>query len=188
MALTELSRHLCELDSLITKQWMTKQAYLQQDGMFMKITRARENTLHERISYNNLGKIEYHVNILPGTFYSKSRARLKHTRALHNYKQGNVWIEHNYIYKTSLLNIIKKSMDLTVATWIHGNKITSGKRLQKSKPLKTETSRSLVCMLVLSTTQITQIHGIHLYKDGMAWIKTPVELMPIRCTHQMQQK
>ena len=39
-------------------------------------------------------------------------------------KQGHGWIENNYIYKTSLLNIPKRSMDLTVATWIHGNKIT----------------------------------------------------------------
>ena len=44
--------------------------------------------------------------------------------ALHNCKQGYVWIEHNYIYKTSLLNITKRSMDLSVDTWIHGNKIT----------------------------------------------------------------
>ena len=44
--------------------------------------------------------------------------------ALHNCKQGHGWIEHNYMYKTSLLNILKRSMDLTVDTWIHGNKIT----------------------------------------------------------------
>ena len=109
--------------------------------------------------------------------------------ALHNCKQGHGWIEHNYIYKTSLLNITKRSMDLSVATWIHSNKITAVTDLAKiTKSLKSETSRSLVCMLVLVTTEITKIHGIHLCKDGMAYIKTHVELMPIRCTHQMQQK
>ena len=104
---------------------MTKQAYLQQDGMFMKLKMARESSWHVWINYNNLGKIEYHVNILPGIFYSKSRARLRHARALHNCKRGHGRIEHNYIYKTSLLNITKRSMDLSVDTWIHGNKITA---------------------------------------------------------------
>ena len=104
---------------------MTKQAYLQQDGMFMNLTMARENSYHVWINYNNLGKIEYHANNLPGIFYSKSRSRLRHPMALHNCKQGNVWIEHNYIYKTTLLNITKISMDLSVATRIHSNKLTA---------------------------------------------------------------
>ena len=72
--------------------------------------------------------------------------------ALHNYKQGQEWINYNYIYKTTLLNITKSSMDLFVATWIRSNKITEDKRQQNPKSLKTETSRSLVCMLVLVTT------------------------------------
>ena len=43
-------------------------------------------------------------------------------------------------------------------------------------------------MLVLVTTEITKIHGIHPSKDGMAYNKTHVELMPIRCTDLMIQK
>ena len=73
-------------------------------------------------------------------------------------------------------------MDLSVDTWIHSNKITAVTDGKITKPLKSETSRSLVCMLVLVTTEITKIHSIHLCKDGMAYIKTHVELMPIRCT------
>ena len=74
-------------------------------------------------------------------------------------------------------------MDLSVASSLHGNKITADKDLEKSlKSLKSETLRSLVCMLVLVTTEITKIHGIHHRKDGMAYNKTHVELMPIRCT------
>ena len=73
-------------------------------------------------------------------------------------------------------------MDLSVASSLHGNKITADKDLEKSQSLKSETLRSLVCMLVLVTTEITKIHGIHLWKDGMAYNKTHVELMPIRCT------
>ena len=71
-------------------------------------------------------------------------------------------------------------MDLSVASSVHGNKITAGKTITKS--LKSEILRGLVCMLVLVTTEITKIHGIHHWKDGMAYNKTPVELMPIRCT------
>ena len=87
--------------------------------------------------------------------------------ALHNCKKGHEWIEHNYIYKTSLVNITKISMDLTVDTWIHGNKITTETDGKITKSLKPETSRSLVCMLVLVTTEITKIHGINHCKDGM---------------------
>ena len=73
-------------------------------------------------------------------------------------------------------------MDLSVASSLHGNKITADKDLEKSLSLKSETLRSLLCMLVLVTTEITKIHGIHPWKDGMAYNKTHVELMPIRCT------
>ena len=38
-------------------------------------------------------------------------------------------------------------------------------------------------MLVLVTTKITKIHGIHPCKDGMAYNKTHVELRIIACTH-----
>ena len=73
-------------------------------------------------------------------------------------------------------------MDLSVASSLHGNKITADKDLEKLLSLKSETLRGLVCMLVLVTTEITKIHVIHLCKDGMAYNKTHVELMPIRCT------
>ena len=102
--------------------------------------------------------------------------------ALHNYKQGHESINYNNMYKTSLLNISKRSMDLSVDTWIQGNKITAVTDLEKSLSLKSETSRGLVCILVLVTTEITKIHGIHLCKDGMAYIKTHVDLILIRCT------
>ena len=51
-----------------------------------------------------------------------------------------------------------------------------------TKSLKSETLWSLVCMLELDTTEITKIHGIHHWKDDMAYNKAHVELMPIRCT------
>ena len=73
-------------------------------------------------------------------------------------------------------------MDLSVASSLHGNKITADKDLEKSLSLKSELLRGLLCMLVLVTTEITKIHGIHLWKHGMAHNKTHVELMPIRCT------
>ena len=91
----------------------------------------RASSYHVWINYNNLGKIEYHVNILPGTFYGKSRAKLRHARALHNCKQGHGWIEHNHMSKTSILKYLKTSMDLTVASRLHGIKITAGRGLSK---------------------------------------------------------
>ena len=138
-----------------------KQAHLQQDGMFMKLTMARTIAYHVWINYNKLGKIVYHVKNLPEIFYSKHRARLSHAMALHNCKQGQEWINYNYSYTISLLNISKICMDLFVASSLHGNKITADKDLGEiTKSLKSETSRSLLCMLVLVTTEITKIHGI----------------------------
>ena len=89
MAEILICRPLCELDALTTEQCMTNQAYLQQDGMFMKLSMARANTQHVWINYNKLGKNEYHVKNLPEVFYSKSRARLGHAMALHNCTQGH---------------------------------------------------------------------------------------------------
>ena len=130
----------------------------------------------------SLAKNEYHVKNLPEIFYSKSRARLSHAMTLHNCKQGQEWINYNYSYKTSLLNNSKICMDLSVASSLHGNKITADRLREITKSLKSETLRSLVCMLVLVTTEITKIHGIHHWRYGMAYNKTHVELMPIRCT------
>ena len=52
-----------------------------------------------------------------------------------------------------------------------------------TKSLKSASSSKLLCMLVLVTTKITKIHGIHPCKYGMAYIKTHVELRIIACTH-----
>ena len=61
-------------------------------------------------------------------------------------------------------------------------------RTENSQSLKSEILQGLLCMLVLVTTEITKIHGIHPWKDGMAYFKTHVELMLIRCTDKMIQK
>ena len=69
---------------------------------------------------------------LPEIFYSKSRAILSHAMSLHNCNKLQEWINYNYSYKTSLLNISKICMDLSVASSLHGNKITADKDLEKS--------------------------------------------------------
>ena len=125
MAEIIIRTHVGELDALTTKQCMKTQACLQEQGMFIKLSMARAITQHVWINYNKLVKIAYYVKNLPKIFYTKSRARLSHAMVLHNYKQGQEWIHYNNIYKTSLLNISKISMDLSVATWIHSNKITA---------------------------------------------------------------
>ena len=86
------------------------------------------------------------------------------------------------MFKTPLLKYLKICMDLSVASSLHGIKITA------EQGLKSATSRSLVCMLVLVTTLITKIHGIHPCKDGMAYFKTYVGLKFIGGTHQSWQK
>ena len=108
--------------------------------------------------------------------------------ALHNCKKRQEWVNYNNIYKTSLLNISKICMELSVVSSLHGNKITADRLGEITKSLKSETLRGLVCMLVLVTTEITKIHGIHPWKYGMAYFKTHVELMPKRCTELKIQK
>ena len=66
------------------------------------------------------------------------------------------------MFKTSLLKYLKISMDLSVASSLHGIKITA------EQGLKSAISRGLIYMLVLVTTLITKIHGIHSWKNGMA--------------------
>ena len=63
----------------------------------------------------------------------------------------------------------------------HNNKIRI--KRQGSKSLKSALPITLLCKLVLVTTNITKIHGKHPYKDGMAYNKTHVELRVIACTH-----
>ena len=53
----------------------------------------------------------------------------------------------------------------------------------KFKSLKSALPITLLCKLVLVTTNITKIHDIHPCKDGMAFYKTHVELRIIACTH-----
>ena len=98
MAEIIICRPLCEPDALTTEPFMTKQAYLKQDGMIMKLSMARTKAQHEWINYNKLGKNAYHDKNLPEIFYSKSRARLSHAMALHKCKQLKEWINHNNIY------------------------------------------------------------------------------------------
>ena len=132
MAEIIICRPLCELDAFTKQQCTTNQSHLQQDGMFMKLSMARTIGQHVWINYNKLGKIAYHVKNLSEIFYSRSRARLSHSMALHNCKQLQEQINYNYSSKTSLLNISKICMDLSVASSLHGNKITADKDLEKS--------------------------------------------------------
>ena len=125
MAEILICRPLCELDALTTEKFTTNQAHLQQDGMFMKLSMARTIAYHVWINYNKLGKNAYHVKNLPEIIYSKIRASLSPAMALYNCKQLQEWINYNYSYKTSLLNISKICMDLSVASSLHGNKILS---------------------------------------------------------------
>ena len=73
------------------------------------------------------------------------------------------------------------SLGSNMNTWHKNNGRAVTKNISKS--LKSATISKLLCMLELVTTKITKIHGKHPFKDGMAFIKTHVELTIIACTH-----
>ena len=130
--------------------------------MFMTLSMARTTSWGAWITSKTHGKTELNVNRLTATSFSKFGARYEQSTASYKYNQGHGWTAHNHMYKTCLLKYLKISMDLSVASNLYGIKITA------EQGLKSATSRSLVCMLVLVTTLITKIHGIHHCKDGMA--------------------
>ena len=74
------------------------------------------------------------------------------------------------LYLQNILTEHLQNMDGSLSsiklTWQQNNSRQGLREITKS--LKSETLWSLVCMLVLVTTLITQIHGIHPCKDGMA--------------------
>src|SRR3954467_5210710 len=79
-----------------------------------------------------------------------------------------------------------RSLGNNMNTW-HKNNSRQGLS-ENTKSLKSATSSTLVCMLVLVTTKVTKIHGIILWKDNMAYYKTHVGLNFIGGTHQSWQK
>ena len=109
-----------------------------------------------------MAKTELNVNRLTATLFSNFGARYEQATTTYKCNQGHVWIAHNHMFKTSLLKYLKICMDLSVATCLHGIKITA------EQGLRSVTSRCLVCMLVLVTTLITKIHGKHLCKEDIA--------------------
>ena len=110
----------------------------------------------------HMATTELNVNRLTATLFSKFGARLQQAKAGYNCNQGHEWIDNNLLFKTPLLKYLKICMDLSVASSLHGIKIST------EQGLKSAISRSLVCMLVLVTTLITKIHGIHHCKEDMA--------------------
>ena len=58
-------------------------------------------------------------------------------------------------------------MDLSVASSLHGNKITADKDGEITKSLKSEILRDLLCMLVLVTTEQLMTKKAYLQQDGM---------------------
>ena len=148
----------------------------------MKLNISRISSQHAWIANNNHGNIELSVNRLTATLFSKFGARLQQATVVYKCNQGHGWIENNHMFKTYLLKYLKICMDLSVASCLHGIKITA------EQGLKSAISRSLVCMLALVTTLITKIHGKHLCKEDMAQFKTHVDINLIGCTHQSWQK
>ena len=100
---------------------------------------------------NNHGNIELNVNRLTATLSSNFGARYEQSTASYKCNQGHGWIEHDMYNKTSLVNISSLCLEWLVEADLHGIKITA------EQGLKSATSRSVVCMLVLATTLYTKI-------------------------------
>ena len=99
--------------------------------------------------------------------------------------QTKTWMDRTQPYLRNILTDHAQkghgSLGSNMNTW-HKN-VGRTKTWKISKSLKSATLRGLLCMLVLVTTEITKIHGIHPCKDGMAYFKTHVELKFIGGTH-----
>ena len=73
----------------------------------------------------HMATTELNVNRLTTTLSSNFGARYEQSTASYKCNQGHEWIAHNHMYKTSLLKYLKISMDLSVASSLHGIKITA---------------------------------------------------------------
>ena len=118
------------MHSLQSNAWQTKHTYSKMACWWSYTWQEQIHSMYGSTTIS-LAKLHIMLTFCQEHFIAKVRARLRHARALHNCKQGHGWIEHNYMSKSSLLKILKTSMDLTVATWIHGIKITAEQRLSE---------------------------------------------------------
>ena len=148
----------------------------------MKLNMAIEESQDAWITCKTHGKNDLPVNKTDNNNIQQQESMVMTSYSTHNYNQRHEWIDNNLLFKTPLLKYLKICMDLSVASSLHGIKITA------EQGLKSATSRCLVCMLVLVTTLITKIHGKHLCKEDMAQFKTYVDINLIGCTHQSWQK
>ena len=75
---------------------------------------------------------ELNVNRLTATLFRNFGARKQQTTASYKCNQGHGWIAHNHMYKISLLKYLKISMDLSVASSLHGIKISAEQGLKSA--------------------------------------------------------
>ena len=80
----------------------------------------------------HMGTTDHNVHRLTATLFSKFGARLQQATEGYKCYQGHEWIEHNHMFKTSLLKYLKISMDLSVASSLHGIKITAEQGLKSA--------------------------------------------------------
>ena len=66
-----ICRPLCELDARTTEQCMTKQAYLQQDGMFMKLFMEEQIHSMYETTTTTLAKLNIMLTICQKYFIAK---------------------------------------------------------------------------------------------------------------------
>ena len=168
------------MHSLQSNAWQTKHTY---SKMACLRSYPRQEQLHGMYGSTTISLAKMHVmlRICQKYFIAKVEqawVMLWHSIIANKGRNGSITtISTKYPYWN--LQNMHGSLCSIKFTWQQNN---SRQRLERNHSLKSETLRSLVCMLVLVSTEIKKIHGIHHWKYGMAYNKTHVELMPISCT------
>ena len=186
MAETVIWRHLGELDALTkSNAWQNKHTYSKMACLLSYPWQEQIHRMYETTT-TNLAKLNIMLRICQKYFIAKVEqdwVMLGHSII------ARAWMDQLQQYLQNILTEhLQKEHGSLCRHMDTKQQNNSSHRLSKiTKSPKSETLRSLLWMLVLVTTEITKIRGIHPWKYGMTYNKSRVELMPIRCTHQMQQ-
>ena len=166
------------MHSPLSNAWQNKHTYSKMACLWSYSWQEQKHSMYGS-STTSLAKMNIMLRICQKYFIAKVEqdwVMLWHSiiakkRQLQQYLQ-NILTEHHQNMHGSLCSI--------KLTW--QQKYSRQGLGEITKSLKSEILRGLLCMLVLVTTEIPKIHGIHHWKYSMAYNKTHVELMPIRCT------
>ena len=168
------------MNSPQSNAWQNKHTYSRMASLWSYPWQEQIHSMYEA-TRTSLAKLHIMLRICQKYFIAKVEqdwVMLWHSKIAKNCRNRSITTIATK-HPTELLQNMHESLWSIKFTWQQNN---SRQGLEKSLSQKSEILRGLLCMLVLVTTGIKKIHGVHHWKDGMAYNKTHVELMPIRCT------